>query len=209
MERGEESIFLCAPQYAYGVAGNPAKIPHNSAVVFEVGAPGQQFWFHMSLSVTHFFSVLTHFIQFTVYLCTKIGDIYNIHATRSKKSDELQFMERIGAWKIRGFVNCLLVAIISLSFVLFAEIMWRLLLVLFGLLSFPPPTPTPSCAEFGFYLVLYNCLRHSAWLHFSTKTDQAAQLWRRSPNHWQRRPSKNKGERGRFLQSQWGSKCSR
>lgn len=43
MERGEVSIFLCAPEYAYGVAGNPDKIPPNSAVLFEVGVPGQQF----------------------------------------------------------------------------------------------------------------------------------------------------------------------
>lgn len=43
MERGEVAIFLCAPEYAYGVAGNPDKIPPNSAVVFEVGAPAQQF----------------------------------------------------------------------------------------------------------------------------------------------------------------------
>lgn len=111
--------------------------------------------------LSHSFSDLVHFIQFTVYLRTKICDIYNIHTSESRKSDKLPFMESIGAHKIRSFVYCLLVAIISLSFVLFAEIMWRLLLVLFCLLSFPPPTPTPSWAEFGFYLVLYNCLRHT------------------------------------------------
>lgn len=55
MKRGEVSIFLCAPEYAYGVAGNPDKIPPNSAVVFEVGAPGQQFWWRISFSVTQFF----------------------------------------------------------------------------------------------------------------------------------------------------------
>lgn len=37
MEKGEVSIFLCMPEYAYGSAGNPDKIPPNSAVVFEVG----------------------------------------------------------------------------------------------------------------------------------------------------------------------------
>uniref|UniRef100_H2URV1 peptidylprolyl isomerase n=1 Tax=Takifugu rubripes TaxID=31033 RepID=H2URV1_TAKRU len=36
MERGEVAVFLCKPEYAYGVAGNPDKIPPNSAVVFEI-----------------------------------------------------------------------------------------------------------------------------------------------------------------------------
>lgn len=45
MQRGEVSVLLCKPEYAYGSAGNPAKIPPNASVVFEVGydAPAQPF----------------------------------------------------------------------------------------------------------------------------------------------------------------------
>lgn len=50
MERGEVAVFLCKPEYAYGVAGNPNKIPPNSAVVFEVGAPGHTVCFNPLMS---------------------------------------------------------------------------------------------------------------------------------------------------------------
>ncbi|XP_042364025.1 peptidyl-prolyl cis-trans isomerase FKBP5 [Plectropomus leopardus] len=36
MQRGEVCTFLCKPEYAYGSAGNPNKIPPNSSVVFEM-----------------------------------------------------------------------------------------------------------------------------------------------------------------------------
>ncbi|XP_061583243.1 peptidyl-prolyl cis-trans isomerase FKBP5 [Cololabis saira] len=36
MQRGEVCTLICKPQYAYGVAGNPNKIPPNSSVVFEI-----------------------------------------------------------------------------------------------------------------------------------------------------------------------------
>ncbi|XP_028303650.1 peptidyl-prolyl cis-trans isomerase FKBP5 [Gouania willdenowi] len=36
MQRGEVCTFLCKPEYAYGCAGNPDKIPPNSLVVFEM-----------------------------------------------------------------------------------------------------------------------------------------------------------------------------
>ncbi|XP_041671054.1 peptidyl-prolyl cis-trans isomerase FKBP5 [Cheilinus undulatus] len=36
MQRGEVCTLLCKPEYAYGVAGNPDKIPPNSPVVFEM-----------------------------------------------------------------------------------------------------------------------------------------------------------------------------
>ncbi|XP_026162482.1 peptidyl-prolyl cis-trans isomerase FKBP5 [Mastacembelus armatus] len=36
MQRGELCMFLCKPEYAYGPAGNPDKIPPNSLVVFEM-----------------------------------------------------------------------------------------------------------------------------------------------------------------------------
>ncbi|XP_020507498.2 peptidyl-prolyl cis-trans isomerase FKBP5 [Labrus bergylta] len=36
MHRGEVCTFLCKPEYAYGTAGNPDKIPSNSPVVFEM-----------------------------------------------------------------------------------------------------------------------------------------------------------------------------
>ncbi|KAF1391746.1 hypothetical protein PFLUV_G00045280 [Perca fluviatilis] len=36
MQRGEVCMFLCKPEYAYGSAGNPNKIPPNSSVVFEM-----------------------------------------------------------------------------------------------------------------------------------------------------------------------------
>lgn len=36
MQRGEVCTFLCNPDYAYGAAGNPDKIPPNSPVVFEM-----------------------------------------------------------------------------------------------------------------------------------------------------------------------------
>lgn len=50
MERGEVAVFLCKPEYAYGVAGNPGKIPPNSVVVFEVGAPGHTVCFNPFMS---------------------------------------------------------------------------------------------------------------------------------------------------------------
>ncbi|XP_029948704.1 peptidyl-prolyl cis-trans isomerase FKBP5 isoform X2 [Salarias fasciatus] len=36
MQRGEICTFLCKPEYAYGSAGNPDKIPPSSLVVFEM-----------------------------------------------------------------------------------------------------------------------------------------------------------------------------
>ncbi|XP_044025932.1 peptidyl-prolyl cis-trans isomerase FKBP5 [Siniperca chuatsi] len=36
MQRGEVCTFLCKPEYAYGAAGNPDKIPPSSSVVFEM-----------------------------------------------------------------------------------------------------------------------------------------------------------------------------
>lgn len=36
MQRGEVCTFLCKPEYAYGTAGNPDKIPPSSSVLFEV-----------------------------------------------------------------------------------------------------------------------------------------------------------------------------
>ncbi|KAM7402201.1 hypothetical protein PAMP_017464 [Pampus punctatissimus] len=36
MQRGEVCTLLCKPQYAYGTAGNPDKIPPNSTVLFEI-----------------------------------------------------------------------------------------------------------------------------------------------------------------------------
>ncbi|CAG06937.1 unnamed protein product [Tetraodon nigroviridis] len=95
MERGEVSIFLCAPEYAYGVTGNPNKIPPNSAVVFEVGAPGQQFWRRFSFSVTQFLCVLFHFLQFSDYLCIKISHI----PRHTWKNHNLPFVECISAQK--------------------------------------------------------------------------------------------------------------
>lgn len=37
MQRGEVCTLLCKPEYAYGSAGNPDKIPPNASVLFEVG----------------------------------------------------------------------------------------------------------------------------------------------------------------------------
>ncbi|XP_049589307.1 peptidyl-prolyl cis-trans isomerase FKBP5 [Syngnathus scovelli] len=36
MQRGEACTLLCKPEYAYGSAGNPDKIPPNSSVLFEI-----------------------------------------------------------------------------------------------------------------------------------------------------------------------------
>nr|XP_046239529.1 peptidyl-prolyl cis-trans isomerase FKBP5 [Scatophagus argus]XP_046239530.1 peptidyl-prolyl cis-trans isomerase FKBP5 [Scatophagus argus] len=36
MQRGEACTLLCKPEYAYGAAGNPDKIPPSSSVVFEM-----------------------------------------------------------------------------------------------------------------------------------------------------------------------------
>ncbi|XP_057701845.1 peptidyl-prolyl cis-trans isomerase FKBP5 [Corythoichthys intestinalis] len=36
MRRGEVCTLLCKPEYAYGSAGNPSKIPPNSSVLFEI-----------------------------------------------------------------------------------------------------------------------------------------------------------------------------
>lgn len=36
MQRGEVCSLLCKPEYAYGSAGNPDKIPPNSSVIFEM-----------------------------------------------------------------------------------------------------------------------------------------------------------------------------
>ncbi|XP_051931446.1 peptidyl-prolyl cis-trans isomerase FKBP5 [Hippocampus zosterae] len=36
MQRGEVCTLLCKPEYAYGSAGNPDKIPPNSSVLFEI-----------------------------------------------------------------------------------------------------------------------------------------------------------------------------
>lgn len=36
MRKGEKAVLTCAPQYAYGVAGSPPKIPANSTLIFEL-----------------------------------------------------------------------------------------------------------------------------------------------------------------------------
>ncbi|XP_035236679.1 peptidyl-prolyl cis-trans isomerase FKBP5 [Anguilla rostrata] len=36
MQKGEVSLFLCKPEYAYGAAGSPPKVPPNSTLLFEV-----------------------------------------------------------------------------------------------------------------------------------------------------------------------------
>lgn len=36
MKVGEVSQFICKPEYAYGSAGSPPKIPPNATLVFEV-----------------------------------------------------------------------------------------------------------------------------------------------------------------------------
>lgn len=36
MRKGEKALLTCAPQYAYGVAGSPPKIPANSTLIFEL-----------------------------------------------------------------------------------------------------------------------------------------------------------------------------
>jgi len=36
MKRGELSVLLCKPEYAYGKSGSGAKIPANATLVFEV-----------------------------------------------------------------------------------------------------------------------------------------------------------------------------
>lgn len=38
MRVGEVSQFICKPEYAYGAAGSPPKIPPNATLVFEVSA---------------------------------------------------------------------------------------------------------------------------------------------------------------------------
>lgn len=50
MERGEVAMFLCKPEYGYGVTGYLDKIPPNSTVVFEVGAPGHTVCFNPFMS---------------------------------------------------------------------------------------------------------------------------------------------------------------
>ena len=36
MKVGELSQFICKPEYSYGSAGSPPKIPPNATLVFEV-----------------------------------------------------------------------------------------------------------------------------------------------------------------------------
>lgn len=36
MRKGEKSVLTCAPEYGYGPAGSPPKIPANSTLRFEV-----------------------------------------------------------------------------------------------------------------------------------------------------------------------------
>lgn len=38
MRVGEVSQLICKPEYAYGAAGSPPKIPPNATLVFEVRA---------------------------------------------------------------------------------------------------------------------------------------------------------------------------
>lgn len=68
MERGEVAVFLCKPEYAYGVVGNPNKIPPNSAVVFEVGAASHTVCFNP------FMSKISHMgYEFCVHLLSQEG----------------------------------------------------------------------------------------------------------------------------------------
>lgn len=39
MRKGEKSVLTCAPEYGYGPAGSPPKIPANSTLRFEVCPP--------------------------------------------------------------------------------------------------------------------------------------------------------------------------
>ncbi|KAJ8369494.1 hypothetical protein SKAU_G00095220 [Synaphobranchus kaupii] len=40
MQKGEVSLFLCKPEYAYGAAGSPPKVPPNSTLLFEYPVQG-------------------------------------------------------------------------------------------------------------------------------------------------------------------------
>lgn len=53
MQRGEVSTLLCKPEYAYGTAGNPGKIPPSSSVVFEVGVATSGLSFVCALILHH------------------------------------------------------------------------------------------------------------------------------------------------------------
>lgn len=131
MERGEVSIFLCAPEYAYGLTGNPNKIPPNSAVVFEVGALAQQFRWRVSFSVTQIFlgfiplrsvsRLSVH--KYVIFTTHTLGKIITCHL-----------------W------NMLLPVKNTFSFC-FKFVLYAKKTRHFCLLSFPPPTVTLTWAE--------------------------------------------------------------
>lgn len=138
MERGEVSIFLCAPEYAYGVAGNPDKIPPNSAVVFEVGAPGQRFWWRISFSVTQFFCFNPLHSVYSLSVHKNQWYFQHTHFTKQKS-----IYCNCHSWRLLS--TCSYLFLFNLFYL--SRLCDDSYLFFFCLLPFPPPTPTPSWGE--------------------------------------------------------------
>lgn len=67
MKLGELCQLICKPEYAYGSAGSPPKIPPNATLVFEVTLIG----FRLVLHLTH----QCEMTDINVHICILIGGV--------------------------------------------------------------------------------------------------------------------------------------